>query len=336
MNLILNKLLDKKDLTAAEIRLFLDGIISGDVNVSQTAAFLAGLRTKGESVEEIAALIEGMRKHMISLPGIKNAIDTCGTGGDGAGTFNISTTVAFVVAGAGVTVVKHGNRAASSKCGSADVLEALGVTIQLKPEQAKQVIETVGMVFLFAPLYHPAMKNIAPIRKELGVRTVFNFLGPFLNPAGVKRQLVGVPSPRLAKRLAAVSARLGYEHLIIASSNNGMDEIAVSKPTKVYEIKGKEMKTKAVDPQKLGFKKTPHKALQGGNTADNARIITEVLAGNKGPQRDIVLINSAYALYASGKAVTVSQGIKLAEVSIDSGAAKSVLETLKKETKRYA
>lgn len=336
MHDILNKLMDKKDLTRAEIQTILNGIIQGELNAIQTGAFLAALRTKGATIEEITALIEGMRKHMVTIPGIKGAVDTCGTGGDGAGTFNISTTVAFVVAGAGVPVIKHGNRAASSKCGSADVLESLGVNIMLKPEQAQEVVETVGMVFLFAPLYHPAMKNIAPVRKALGVRTVFNVLGPFLNPAGVKRQLIGVPSPAIAKKLSLVGARLGYEHLIIASSNTGMDEIAVSRPTKVYEVKGKEIKMKAVDPQKLGFKKTPLKALQGGSTAENAKIITNVLAGHNGAQRDIVVLNSAYALYAAGKAVTVGQGIKLAEQSIDSGAAKKVLENLIREAKKYA
>jgi anthranilate phosphoribosyltransferase len=332
----LNKLLEKQDLTAEEIGAFLDGIINGKVNQSQTAAFLAALRVKGETVEEIAALIEGMRKHMIILPGIKNAIDTCGTGGDGAGTFNISTTVAFVAAGAGVNVVKHGNRAASSNCGSADVLEALGVNIMLKPEQAKSVIEKTGMVFLFAPLYHPAMKHIAQMRKELGVRTVFNYLGPFLNPAGVTRQLIGVPSPQLAEKLAHVAARLDYEHGIIVSGHTGMDEIDISAPTHVYEIKGKEITTKIVDPQQLGFKKVSAKDLQGGNAEENAQIISEVLDGKKDAHRAIVILNSAYVLYLSEKAKTITEGIMLAEESIDSGSAKRVLEKLIKESANYA
>jgi anthranilate phosphoribosyltransferase len=332
----LNKVMSKKHLTKAEISALLNGVISGELNSLQTAALLSALRTKGETVEEITTLIEVMRKHMITIPGVRGAIDTCGTGGDGAGTFNISTTVAFVVAGAGVPVVKHGNRAASSTCGSADVLEALGVMIMLKPEQAQEVLKNVGLVFLFAPLYHPAMKNIAPIRKELGVRTVFNFLGPFLNPAGVKRQLIGVPSPALAKKLASVAARLGYEHLIIVSSTTGMDEIAVSRPTKMYEVKGKVVKIKAIDPQKLGFKKSPLKALQGGSAEENAQRIHTILAGEKGACRDVVVLNSAYALHVAGKAVTIAQGIKLAEQSIDSGAAKHILEQLIQETKQYA
>lgn len=332
----LTKLLEKKDLSTGEIRSFLDGIVSGEVNASQTTAFLIALRMKGETVEEIVALIEGMRKYMISIVGIKNAVDTCGTGGDGAGTFNISTTVAFVAAGAGITVVKHGNRAATSKCGSADVLEALGVNILLKPEQAKEVAEKVGMMFLFAPLYHPAMKHIAPVRKALGVRTVFNYLGPFLNPAGVKRQLIGVPSPELAKKLAKVAAKLKYEHLVIASSANGMDEIDIAGPTQLFEVRGSIIRTKKVDPQKVGFAKPAVKALYGGSAHDNAKTITAILHGKKGAKRDIVVLNTAYVLYAAGKANTVAHGIVLAKESIDSGAAKTVLEDLIKETKRYA
>jgi anthranilate phosphoribosyltransferase len=336
MNDILNKLMDKKDLTKTEMQLVINSIIKGEVNAVQIGAFLAALRTKGASAEEIVALIEGMRKHMVVISGIKGAVDTCGTGGDGSGTFNVSTTVAFVVAGAGVPVVKHGNRAASSLCGSADVLEALGVTIMLKPEQAQEVMKAVGMLFLFAPLYHPAMKHIAPVRKELGVRTVFNVLGPFLNPARVKRQLIGVPSPAMAKKLAQVGAQLGYEHLLIVSSSTGMDEISVSRPTQVYEVKGKEIKLKIVNPQKLGFKKSSLKSIQGGSAEENAQIIRDILAGEKGARRDIVVLNSAYALYAAGKAVTITQGIKLAEQSIDSGSAKKVLEQLIKESNNYA
>lgn len=327
---ILNKLTERKDLTKDEIRFFLDGIVKGEVNPSQIAGFLIGLRTKGETVEEITGLIEGMRKHMISLSSLGNAVDTCGTGGDRAGTFNISTTVALVSAGAGVKVVKHGNRAASSQSGSADVLEALGVNTQLSPEQAKQVAEKVGMVFLFAPLYHPAMKHIAPIRKELGVLTVFNYLGPFLNPAGVKRQLIGVPTPEIAEKLAKVASRLGYEHLIIASS--GMDEIDISRETKIYEVKGKEMALTIVDPQELGFQKAEVSDLQGGDASENAAIISNILNGKKGPGRDIVVLNSAYVLYAAGKTKDVEEGIKLAEESIDTGAAKKILEKLKMET----
>jgi anthranilate phosphoribosyltransferase len=332
----LNKVLDKQDLSSIEIKTFLDGIVSGEVNGSQIAAFMAGLRVKGETSEEIAGLIEGMRKHMIVLPGIKNAVDTCGTGGDGTGTFNISTTVAFVVAGAGLTVTKHGNRAASSNCGSADVLETLGVHVMLKPAQAKAVVDKVGMVFLFAPLYHPAMKHIAPIRKELGIRTVFNYLGPFINPAGVKRQLVGVPSQVLAKQLAQVARKLDYEHLIIASCENGMDEIDISQPTKIYEVKGNNVTSKTIDPSKFGFKKAAPKALYGGNAHDNAKIIMEIMHGKKGAQRDIVVFNSAFVLYTAGRVKSIAKGIIMAEEAIDSGKAKNSLENLIKETKKYA
>lgn len=336
MNKILNKLLEKQDLSAREIRLFLDGMVTGEVPPAQIAAFLAGLRTKGETVEELVALIEGMRTYMVVVPGGETAIDTCGTGGDGSGTFNISTTVAFVVAGAGVTVMKHGNRAASSKCGSADVLEALGVNINITSMQAKKVAEKTGMVFLFAPMYHPAMKNIAPVRKELGVRTVFNYLGPFLNPAGVKRQLIGVPSPLLAKKLATVAVKLGYEHLLIVSNKDGLDELGLSSGSHIYEVKGERVKSKMFDPLKFGFKTASVKALSGGTAAQNAQLIKEVLSGKKGARRDIVVINAAHALYVSGKVKTVKEGIKLAEISLDSGAAKEVLEHVIKETNIYA
>lgn len=330
---ILNKVVDRQNLSAKEVQFFLNKIVKGEVNASQIAAFLVALRTKGETVEEIAGLIEGMRSHMVLLEGMQYAVDTCGTGGDGAGTFNISTTVALVCAGAGVTVAKHGNRAASSQCGSADVLEALGVNIILKPEQAILVAQNAGMVFLFAPLYHPAMKHIAPIRKDLGIRTIFNYLGPFLNPAGVKRQLIGVPSPELAEKLANVAATLGYDHAIIASSKT--DEIAISEPTKLYEIKRTEITTTTVDPQQLGFKKAAENDLQGGDANENAAIITAILDGKKGAARDIVVLNSAYVLYVSGKAKTVEQGIEMAEASLDTGAAKKVLEKLIQQTKKY-
>lgn len=336
MNKLLNKLLECQHLTAHEIHVFLDGIVNGEVNASQTAAFLIGLRMKGETVEEITALIEGMRKHMIHIPDLSDAVDTCGTGGDGAGTFNISTTVACITAGAGVTVVKHGNRAASSNCGSADVLEALGVNIMLKPEEAKAVAKKVGMVFLFAPLYHPAMKNIAPIRKELGVRTVFNYLGPFLNPARVTRQLIGVPSPELAKQLAQAAAKLGYDHLLIVSNSAGLDELGLSAVSTVYEVQGEQIRSKTVDPQTFGFKTASNNALQGGDALMNANIIRDILDGKKSAKRDIAVLNAAHVLYVAGKAKTALQGIQLAEASIDSGAAKRVLDNLIKETKQYA
>jgi len=333
---LLEKLYQQKDLSSEEIQFLLESCVNNEMTDSQIAAFLIGLRIKGETVEEISGLIQGMRKHIVAFPEFPNAIDTCGTGGDGSGTFNISTTVAFVVAGAGVSVAKHGNKAASSKCGSADVLVELGVNIILSPEQAKEVLRKVGMVFLFAPLYHPAMKRIGPIRKELGTRTVFNFLGPFLNPAKVKKQLIGIPNVELAKTLAKVAACLGYENLLLVTSDSGMDEIALSETTQVFEIKGEKIVQKTVNPQKLGFKKVSSDAIGGGNVIENAKIIMDILNGVKSTNRDIVVLNSAYALTVAGKVSTVQEGIVIAEKSIDSGAAKKVLENLRKESQKYA
>jgi anthranilate phosphoribosyltransferase len=297
---------------------------------------LIALKMKGETVDEISGFILGMRKYSIAFPPSHDAIDTCGTGGDGIGTFNISSTVAFVVAGAGIPVIKHGNKAASSKCGSADVLLSLGVNIMLTPEQAKKVFDITGMIFLFAPIYHPAMKSIAPIRKALGTQTVFNSLGPFLNPAQVKRQLVGIPSVSLAEKMANVAAKFGYEHLLIVANERGLDEIGLVGKSQLFEIQGKEIIKKQVDPQKLGFKNYSLSKIKGGSIEENAQIIKNILSGEKGAKRDIVILNSAYALFVSGKVNDVIEGIEKAEESIDSGAAEKVLHNLIKETQKYA
>jgi anthranilate phosphoribosyltransferase len=333
---LLEKLFNKEDLTAEEISFLLNEFIAGELNDSQMTAFLIALRMKGETPDEIIGLINTMREHMIIFPKSPDAIDTCGTGGDGTGTFNISTTVAFVVAGAGVPVIKHGNRAASSNCGSADVLSELGVTTILQPSDAKKVFEKVGMIFLFAPLYHPATKRIVPIRKALGTRTVFNYLGPFLNPASVTRQIIGVPNPEIAKTLANVATQLGYDHLFLVTSSSGLDEIDINSTTKLFEIKGKNISEKIIDPQVFGFKMSLRKEIQGGDAIENAKILTDILLGKKSAKRDIVVLNSAYALVAAGKVSSATQGIDLAEKSIDSGAAFGVLKNLIKETQSYA
>lgn len=334
--ILLNKLTDQQNLTTKEVSFLLEEIIAGNLSSAQIAAFLVGLRTKGETVEEIVGLIQTMRKHMSKVLTTGKVLDIVGTGGDGVNTFNISTASSFVVAGCGVKVAKHGNRAVSSKCGSADVLEALGVNINLVSKQAGKILEKVGMVFLFAPLYHPAMKNIAPVRKELGIRTVFNFLGPFLNPAGTKIQLLGVPNIEIAKTLAKVASKLKFTHLMIITSLDGMDEVTTTASSKVFEVKGSQIKLSIINPQKYGIKKATKKDLSGGDPKQNARIIQDVLSGGKGPKRDVVVLNSAVALYLSGKAKNISGGIKLAEESIDSQAAKQVLEKLIQETQKYA
>lgn len=335
-NTLLEKLLSGKDLHEEEVRAILGAIVRQETNASQIAAFLTGMKMKGESVSEIVGLIKGMRKHMIPIGTTGTVIDTCGTGGDGKGTFNISTAVALIVAAAGVRVAKHGNRAASSICGSADVLEALGVNLMLKPEQAKKVLERVGMVFLFAPLYHPVMKHIAPVRKELGFRTVFNYLGPFLNPVNVRRQLIGVPDRKIAKKLAQVAKRLGYDHLLIVSGEDGMDEISTAAKTYVFEVKKRTVSESIFDPVKFGIKKANPADLVGGSAKQNAAIIQDVLSGKKGPKRDIVLLNTAFALYSAGRIENIREGISLAGEAIDSGRAASILSQLVEKTQKYA
>ena len=335
MTKILNNLLENKNLTTEEIKLFLSNLINGNINPIQGGAILTALRMKGETVDEIVALINGVRKNMVQIY-IDRAIDVCGTGGDMSGTFNVSTATAFVTAGAGVKVAKHGGRAVSSQSGSADVIEKLGVNILLTPKQAELIFYKVGMVFLFAPLFHPAMKNIAAIRKELKIRTIFNILGPFLNPASVRRQLIGVPNIEIAEKLAEVGKKLSYERLLIVTSEDGMDEVSTYSKTFMFEINKNLIKKSIIDPKKFGFKKFDKKEIFGGTATDNARIIKNILKGAKGPQRDLAVLNSAFALYVAGAVTNIKEGIKVAENSIDSGKAKLVLENLIKETQKYA
>lgn len=331
---MLNKLVDGYDLSKKQAAFLLEKIIAGELNSSQIAAVLVGLRTKGETVDEIVGFIQTMRKHMIKIKAL-NAIDIVGTGGDGSGTFNISTVASFVVAGCGVKIAKHGNRAASGKCGSADVLEALGVNINLLPSQAEKVFKKLGMVFLFAPAYHPAMKSVGPVRKELGMRTIFNFLGPFLNPANVKQALIGVPNAEIAKKLAKVAVKLKFDHLLLVTSEDGMDEITTTAKTKIFEIRGSNLKTFVISPEQFGIKPATKPELKGKDIKDNANIIKSILKGKKGAKRDIVVLNSAAALYLAGKVKNIVEGILLAERSIDNGSAMAVLENLIKETQKY-
>ena len=331
---ILNNLLQKQDLISEETSFLLSEMMNGSISDVQISALLTSLAVKGETVEEIIGFVKTMRKHMIPVHA-EDAIDVCGTGGDGKQTFNISTAVSFVVTGAGVQVAKHGNRAASSQCGAADVLEKLGVNILLSPQQAEAVLQKVGMVFLFAPLFHPAMKSVSLVRKALGIRTVFNYLGPFANPASVKRQLIGVPNVGVAEKLAQVGNELKYEELVLVTSNDGMDEISVSNKTYMYEIKNREIHRSIIDPEDFGFNYQADD-VRGGDAEYNARIVKNILDGEKGAARDIIVLNSAVALYIAGKVPTIKEGIALAEQSIDSGRAKVILENLIKETQLYA
>ncbi len=328
---LLNKLIHKQNLTGAETEKLLSGIMQGTITPLQAAAIITALAAKGETQEEISGLIKVMRRNMIPIK-TQGAIDVCGTGGDNSDSFNISTAVSFVVAGAGVPVVKHGNSAASSKCGSADVLKELGINIMISPQQTAAVLKKVGMVFLFAPLYHPSMKQVGAIRKELKIRTVFNFLGPFVNPANVKRQLIGVPNKKIAEQLAHVAQDLNYEHLLIVSSTDGLDEISTNSKTYLFEIKNKTMKKSVIDPLKYGYKNNDRGEIKGGDIKENAEHIKKILKGEKGPKRDIVILNSAFALYVAGAAKTIKKGILIAEQSIDSGSAQTVLNSLIKHT----
>ena len=332
---LLSKLIVRQDLSNEEMSTCIDMLLQENSSLIQKGAVLTAMKSKGETVEEIVACIQSLRKRM-SMVNLPDAIDVCGTGGDGSGTFNISTAVGFVVAGAGVPVAKHGNRAASSKCGSADVLEALGVNITISPEQAERVFYKVGMVFLFAPVFHPSFKHLAQVRKELGVPTMFNMIGPFLNPAKVTRQLVGVPNKQIASLLAHVVTRLSYNDIGIVSSEDGLDEVSTNAPTTVFEVKKGDVSSFTILPQKLGFSPSSRHDLLGGSAIENAQSIEAVLQGVSGPKQDIVLLNSGLALYLAGKAHTIEEGIAQAQRSIGSGSALQMLEKLRKETQKYA
>jgi len=331
------KLVQGQDLTFDESYFAMRQIMSGEADQAQIAGFLVGLRMKGETVHEIAGCAKAMIEKAVRIEfNGENLIDTCGTGGDSVGTFNISTVSAIVASAAGVKVAKHGNRAISSKCGSADVLRELGVNIELTPEQAKTCLEEIGITFIFAPLYHSAMKYAAPVRQSLGVRTVFNLLGPLTNPAGAKRQILGVFSENLTEKMASVLKELGSEHALVVHGAGGIDEISVSGHTKVSELKNGEVKTYEISPENFGLKRWDINLILGGDAKLNAEIIKRVLEGEKGPHRDVVLLNSGAGIYVSGLADSIDDGIKMAEEAIDSGKAKKKLEELINLTNKFA
>lgn len=312
------------------VKVFSD-IMSGSATDAQIAAFIVALRIKGESVEEITGAASAMReKATLVLPEKNdNCIDTCGTGGDGLNTFNISTTSAFVAAGAGATVAKHGNRSVSSKCGSADVLESLGVNISIPPEKIKMCMDTVGIGFLFAVSLHKAMKYAIGPRKEIGIRTIFNVLGPLTNPALAPAQLLGVFSPSLTETMAMVLNNMGTSKAYVVHGLDALDEISISSPTRISEVNNGSVKTYIVQPEDFGFQRAVISDVKGGNSNENALIIRDILKGKiTGPKRDIVIINSAFALAASGIASDPTEGIKIASETIDSGKAYKKLEDL--------
>ncbi|MBI3977390.1 MAG: anthranilate phosphoribosyltransferase [Chloroflexi bacterium] len=313
-----------RSLTQAEAAAVMEEIMSGEATPAQLGAFLVGLRMKGETVEEIAGLASVMRAKATPVPYTGLLVDTCGTGGDNAGTFNVSTTAAIVTAAAGVPVAKHGNRAMSSHCGSADVLEALGVRIDLPAEGVGRCLREVGIGFMFAQRFHPSMKHAAGPRREIGVRTVFNILGPLTNPAGARRQLLGVPDPAVAAKMARALQLLGSERAIVVSGEDGVDELSISGATVVFEVDG-EIRESRVRPEQFGLSLAPLASIAGGTAAENAELTRQVLDGALGPRRDIVLLNAAAALVAGGKVLSIPEGIALAAATIDSGAARRKL-----------
>ncbi len=327
---VINLLCDRKDLTRVQASDSMHALMAGEATHAQMAAFLVALRMKGETVEEIAGFAEAMRAMATKVVTSRRPlVDTCGTGGDRSGTFNISTTAAFVVAGAGVAVAKHGNRSASSQCGSADVLEKLGVNVNATPDQVGQCIAEIGIGFLFARTLHSAMKHVAPVRQELKIRTVFNFLGPLTNPAGADGQVIGVPDSALGEKLASVLTLLGTRRAFVVSGTDGLDEITVTGATHVAESHHGNVTHYQIAPESAGLKRATQDALLGGDVEVNARILRDVLSGKTGPHRDIVLINAAAGILAAedGPAEWVG-AVRKAEESIDSGAALAKLDAL--------
>ena len=339
----LNQLVDGRDLDTDTARGVMDRIMEGSATAVQIGGILAALRLKGETVEELCGMVESMRDHAVVVPLQTPAVDTCGTGGDRSGTFNISTAAALVAAGAGCAVAKHGNRAQSSRCGSADVLEALGVAISLPPAGVVRCIEQAGIGFMLAPDYHPAMRHVAGARRELGIRTVFNIMGPLANPARVRYQLIGVPDAALAEKMAAVLLRLGHRRAVVFAGPDGTDELGLHAPAHAYVVgeglgAGGRPGTEemVIDPARLGLAPAPLSALAGGDAADNAQRMRAVLAGEAGPLHDVVVLNAGAALYAAEKVPDVAAGMEEAERSIGAGAAAGCLETLIRVSKQAA
>ena len=301
-------------------------IMTGEATPVQMSAYLTALSLKGETIDEITASASGMRKHCIRLLHEVDALEIVGTGGDGANTFNISTAAAIITAAAGVSVAKHGNRGASSQCGAADVLEALGVNIHIPPERSTALLHNIGICFLFAQNYHIAMKYVAPVRKELGIRTVFNILGPLTNPAGANMELMGVYDKELVEPLAKVLMNLGVQNALVVHGHDGLDEISMSAPTTLCEVKNGWLRSYEITPEQFGFKRCNKEDLAGGAAEENARILRAVLRGERGAKRDAAVLNAAAALYITGTYESIQDAVRVAEDMIDSGKATAKLE----------
>jgi anthranilate phosphoribosyltransferase len=328
-NPILTKAIDRvasgEDLSADEAAVVLREVMEGGASEAETAGFLMALRTKGETVHEIAGLAATMRALALPVEAGGELVDTAGTGG-GRPTFNVSTTAAFVAAGAGCRVAKHGNRSATSQCGSADVLEALGARIDLEPGEVARCIDAVGFGFMFAPKHHSAMRYVVPVRKALGVRTIFNFLGPLTNPAGARRQVIGVADPTKIETMAGALGELGTDRALVVSSADGLDEFSVSGATRVVELREGRLSTYEVTPQEVGLEPAADGAVGAGTPEENARVLRDVLAGGGDTERALAVLNAAAAIYVGGRAESLSEGVGRAEESIDSGAATATLD----------
>lgn len=330
---------DGTSLTFEEAGSAMDQIMSGDATPAQIAALLTAMRVRGETVDEIAGFASTMRAHArhVELSPGTIAVDTCGTGGDHSGTFNISTTAAFVIAGSGIKVAKHGNRSVTSACGSADLLEALGVAIELEPDHVSAVVDEAGIAFMFAPAYHPGFRHAGPVRREIGIRTVFNILGPMTNPAKVKRQLIGVGDEAVTGRLAAAQERLGSERVLFVHSSEGFDEFGLGGPSLVTEFdRSQGVRRYEVDAADHGLTRAPASAVMGGDVSRNVEITRSVLAGAPGPYRDIVLLNAGAGIYAAGQAESIAEGIEIARKSLDSGEAALAVERMVAASNRAA
>jgi anthranilate phosphoribosyltransferase len=326
----LQALLDGRDLSRADARAVMDEVMRGDATQAQIAGFLVALRAKGETADEIAGCAEAMREHVLPVhPTRDDLVDTAGTGGDGARTFNISTAAALVAAAAGAAVAKHGNRAVSSASGSADLLEALGIRLEQSPERIARSVDELGFGFMFAPAHHPAMKHAAPVRRELGTRTVFNILGPLTNPAGARAQVVGVYSPALVPQVADVLARLGARRAFVVHGFGGIDELSPAGPNAVCEVVDGGVRERVVDPQELGLERCDPADLGGGTPTENAATVHAIFTGaERGGRRDAVLLNAAGAIAAAGHAADLREGLDLARAALDTGAATARLEEL--------
>lgn len=326
------KLAKKQDLTANEAKICMNEIMDGQASDVQMSSYLTALSLKGETIEEITGSAAGMREHCIKLLNDEDVLEIVGTGGDGSNSFNISTTSSIVIAASGVKVAKHGNRAASSKCGAADVLEALGIKIDVSPKKSATILNKINICFLFAQNYHIAMKYVAPVRRELGIRTVFNILGPLTNPAGANMQVMGVYEEALVEPLAEVLSNLGVKRAMVVYGQDGLDEISLSAPTTVCEVKDGNYTSYTITPEQFGMTRCQKDDLIGGSPEYNAKITRDILRGVKGPKRDAVLLNAGAAIYIAGRTKTMQEGIDLAAQLIDEGKALTKLDEFIKET----